>query len=96
MRLRLVSLIVITLALTLPATASAELTWSGPIALDHNGATSLIAVACATTTQCTAVDQIGQQVTFSPASGGGRPRARPRRTAHLPPSPARRHISAPR
>src|SRR5689334_16639461 len=71
MRIRLIALVVTTVALALPAAASADLTWSGPNALDHNGTTSLMAVACPTSTQCTAVDQISQQVTFSPSSGAG-------------------------
>ena len=55
MRLRLIPLVVTVAALTLAPAASAELTWSGPIALDHNGAAVLNAVACRATTQCTAV-----------------------------------------
>ena len=56
------------LFLALPQAASASLSWSGPIALD--GTNALTGVACPSTSQCTAVDDAGEQVTFDPASPG--------------------------
>jgi len=45
------------------------LTWSGPIPLIHSGLSSFPnAVACPSTTQCTLVDNEGQEVTFDPAA----------------------------
>jgi hypothetical protein len=58
------------MACWLPATSLAQLSWSTPAAIDANGHQTLAAVACPTATQCTAVDQSGQQVTFNPASPG--------------------------
>ena len=56
----------------LPAASLAQLSWSTPAAIDKNGhgQQSLSGVACPSATQCTAVDQSGQQVTFNPASPG--------------------------
>lgn len=51
-----------------PSPASAS--WSGPFAIDHNGQTQLDAVACPTANECIAVDDLGQEVTFNPASPG--------------------------
>ena len=50
------------------------MSWSGPITIDANGDYGLQAVACRYTSQCTAVDGAGQEVTFNPASPG-KPRA---------------------
>jgi hypothetical protein len=53
--------------LALPASASASLSWSGPTAVDPQAAgIALTRVACPSTTQCTAVDGRGQEVTFNP------------------------------
>jgi hypothetical protein len=54
----------------LPAASLAQLSWSKPAAVDHNGHQSLGGVACPSATQCTAFDFNGQQVTFDPASPG--------------------------
>lgn len=70
-RHRIVFPVVTAAALMLAPAASAALTWSGPIPLDHHGATVLNAVACPASTQCTAVDAVGQQVTFLPSSPAG-------------------------
>ena len=58
------------LYLALPQAASAALSWSGPTKID--GTNVLAGVACPSTSQCTAVDDVGQQVTFDPASPGTR------------------------
>ena len=58
------------LFVALPQAASASLSWSGPITLDHNAGSKLDAVACPSTGQCTAVDGAGRQVTFDPTSPG--------------------------
>jgi len=58
------------LFVALPQAASASLSWSGPITLDHNAQTKLDAVACPSTSECTAVDLAGRQVTFDPTSPG--------------------------
>jgi hypothetical protein len=54
----------------LPAASLAQLSWSKPAAIDHNGHQSLDGVACPSATQCIAIDDTGQQVTFDPASPG--------------------------
>src|ERR1035441_10422144 len=54
----------------LPAASLAQLSFSAPAAIDHNGQQFLAGVACPSATQCTAVDLSGQQVTFNPASPG--------------------------
>src|SRR5437660_217240 len=56
--------------LVLPGTARASLSWSGPFAIDQNGGNILAAVACPSSSQCIAVDQNGQAVTFNPGSPG--------------------------
>src|SRR5207248_7524728 len=55
-----------------PAIASADsFSWSSPVALDHSGnGQDLNAVACPSTSQCTAVDDTGQVLTFNPGSPG--------------------------
>jgi hypothetical protein len=51
------------------ASASASLSWSRPQPVDPQAAgIALNRVACPTTTQCTAVDGRGQEVTFNPQS----------------------------
>ncbi len=65
--------VVVVLGLTTNASA-AGLTWSGPLTVDRSGATPLDAVACPASTQCTAVDPSGQEVTFDP-TGPGHPTA---------------------
>ncbi len=55
-----------------PAAASAELTWSAPAAVDPEASgVALNRVACPSTTQCTAVDGQGQEVTFNPQAPQG-------------------------
>ena len=56
------------LLLALPQSASASLSWSGPIAIDSGE--SLYAVACPSASQCTAVAGAVGEVTFDPASPG--------------------------
>ena len=54
-----------------PALAhAAPLSWSGSVSLDRAGSQSLTGVACPLTTQCTAVDAVGQVVTFNPTAPG--------------------------
>jgi len=53
-----------------PAPAQASLSFSAPSTVDRNAANRLRAVACPSASQCTAVDETGQQVTFNPASPG--------------------------
>jgi len=54
------------------ASASAELIWAGPVAHDDLGLgpQHYGAVACARTSQCTAVDETGGEVTFDPRTSG--------------------------
>ena len=72
--LRLARIVAFTAALllfaALPQAASASLSWSGPITLDHNAPSQLQGVACPSISQCTAAADDGQQVTFDPASPG--------------------------
>lgn len=56
------------LLLALPQAASADLSWSGPIAVESG--IDLAAVACPSVSQCTAVDVSGNEVTFDPTSPG--------------------------
>ena len=58
------------LVLAVPSTASASLTWSAPIPLDHSGGTALLGIACPSTSQCAAVDTTGQVVVFNPNQVG--------------------------
>ena len=56
-----------------PAVASAaSLSWSAPIPLDTTGGTGtpLSALACPSASQCTALDESGQEVTFNPTAPG--------------------------
>ena len=56
-----------------PVSASAApLGWFGPILPNSTGGSEekAMSVACPSTTQCTAVDNQGQQVTFDPSSPG--------------------------
>lgn len=57
-------------ALAAPPAASAALRWSGPIPLDHSGATALTAISCPSTTRCVSVDAVGQVVVFNPTKVG--------------------------
>ena len=50
--------------------ATNRFSWSRPTLLDNTGGQSVSAVACPSTTQCTAVDYVGHEVTFNPASPG--------------------------
>jgi hypothetical protein len=50
-----------------PAAARADLTWSAPIAIDHEGPQS---VACPSASECVAVDYQGNEAAFNPASPG--------------------------
>lgn len=54
-----------------PAGAAAELTWRGPIAHDYAvaGTSHYSAVACPLISQCTAIDELGDEVTFDPRGG---------------------------
>jgi hypothetical protein len=54
--------------LAFPGAAQATLSWSGPIEL--NSGSGFYSLACASGTQCTAVDGHGQEVTFDPSSPG--------------------------
>ena len=67
-----VAALVVVAPLARPQVASADpFTWSGAIALDRTGGShSLNSVACASSSQCTAVDNAGKEVTFNPASPG--------------------------
>src|SRR5947209_3622354 len=56
--------------LACPGIASAALSWSSAIAVDHK---ALTAVACPTSAQCTAVDAVGNESTFDPAPGSPAP-----------------------
>jgi hypothetical protein len=44
------------------------LSWSSPYPLDRAGTPTLSAVACPSASQCTAVDNVGNEVTFDPIS----------------------------
>jgi hypothetical protein len=67
-RLVLAAVVVLTVFAGLAAAASASLSWSGPIRLDQTTGVSLAGVACPSASQCTAIDDAGQQVTFDPAA----------------------------
>ncbi len=72
-RIRLLALIVIACAATFaPATATAApLQFSAPVALADDGASAqLNSIACPSSTQCTALDGIGQETTFNPNAPG--------------------------
>jgi hypothetical protein len=59
-------------AVLAPASAAAApLGWSAPVTLDDNGGTAqLSSVACPLSTQCSALDGIGQETTFNPRIPG--------------------------
>jgi hypothetical protein len=63
--------VALVLALVLaPGAGAQQFTWHSPITLEDTGGTQgADAVACPSATQCTAVDAIGQQVTFNPTDG---------------------------
>jgi hypothetical protein len=69
MRCRLCVAAVLAL-LAFPAAAQATLSWSAPISIDQGGTFMLKSIACPSSTQCTAVDHEGQEVTFNPQSPG--------------------------
>src|ERR1700735_4496024 len=69
-RLLVVLVALCAVACWLPAASLAQLSWSKPAAIDHNGHQGLGSVACPSAAQCTALDFSGQQVTFDPASPG--------------------------
>jgi hypothetical protein len=54
--------------LVAPAAAQAALSWSSPIAIDHDGGPALVAISCPSADQCTTIDGYGREVTFDPAS----------------------------
>ena len=63
--------VVVALVVAPPVASAAARSWSAPISLDKTGGQqALYGVACPSATQCTAVDSIGQQVTFNPTSPG--------------------------
>lgn len=68
----LVGLAVFLTLLALPTAALANFTWGTPTAIDQNGGPGqeLYGVACPSTTQCTAVDEWGQAITFNPSAPG--------------------------
>jgi hypothetical protein len=69
MRLAVLVLAIATCTLLLvPGLARAELAWSPPTIVDNGGGETLSAVACPEQTQCTAVDQVGQETTFNPTA----------------------------
>jgi hypothetical protein len=53
--------------LALPAAAFASFTWSGATGVDRDGGT-VISVSCSDSTQCTAVDLAGQEITYNPSN----------------------------
>ena len=58
--------------LAAPTAARASLSWSPGLVVDTHGAgTALDGVSCPTTSQCTAVDGHGREVTFNPQSPAG-------------------------
>jgi hypothetical protein len=59
-----------TLAATTTAAGAADLKWSAPQQIDSAGTAGIGAFACPSTTQCTAVDHAGQEVTFNPDAVG--------------------------
>ncbi len=69
---RLAALVTLAIAaLFAPSIADAALSWSQPIAVDHNGQQRLAGLACSSGTRCVAIDGLGQTVTFNPASPSG-------------------------
>jgi len=71
MKRRVLSVIaMLCLPLLCTAPAGATLSWSGPQPVDRTGGQSIEAVACPAAQQCTAIDFIGQVVTFDPAAPG--------------------------
>ncbi len=67
-RLLAIGVLPLFLACGAPSSALAGLTWSGPSTVANPGTYSFNALACVSTAQCTAVDQSGLVVTFSPTS----------------------------
>ncbi len=53
-----------------PAVASASLSWGAPVAVNTAGGQPTPAVACPSTSLCTAVDASGRAVKFNPTSPG--------------------------
>src|SRR5450755_3503059 len=64
--------VVLMLAMAMPTvTRAAARTWSGPALSVHDSlAQPLTVIACPSVSQCTAVDDIGTEVTFDPAAPG--------------------------
>src|SRR5437588_8555689 len=58
------------LVLLTPAVASAEMSWSTPTVVDRSAGTRTGSVACATSSQCTTIDDYGRAATFNPAAPG--------------------------
>src|SRR5579871_1032892 len=55
-----------------PASASSDLTWSSPFAVDpHQQAVGLSGVSCPSTTECVGIDGRGDETTFNPQSPQG-------------------------
>jgi hypothetical protein len=59
---------VVALLCGLPATARAGVSWSGPLFLNDLAPSSMSAVSCPSSSQCTAVDYRGMEATFDPAA----------------------------
>ena len=56
----------------IPGVAQAQLSWTSPVAIAHgaNSTDGLNAISCPSASQCTAAGEVGQVVTFNPASPG--------------------------
>lgn len=54
-----------------PAVARAGLSWSGPVFLNDGAPTLMVAIACPSASQCTAVDYGGKEVSFNPTAPAG-------------------------
>jgi hypothetical protein len=66
------SIAIAALALSPAFAAGATLQFSSPVTLDNDGGSAqLSSVSCPTSTQCTALDGIGQETTFNPQAPGG-------------------------
>ena len=64
----LAALTMTTMAFAFTGAAQAATTWGGATSVDGNGG-PVLSAACPSTTQCTAVDLGGQEITFNPQSG---------------------------
>lgn len=59
-----------------PGAKAALLSWSAAVPVYTGGGVGLNALDCPSPDQCTAVDELGREVTFDPASGQASARAR--------------------